>query len=268
MKTATDQFINKERSSIRRPAELYHLWRDGGQHWRYTSGDIDIVYGGETYKTASIKRGPVSASASLEVTTLEIMSAAITDPTADFIASNPVEPLWVEVLKVHRADPNDAIVIFIGQIKSVVFRGVEAAARCVGFENFLNQPIPLYRYQPSCNNRLFDSKCTIVATSYKVDTTITMVDTLTFTSSAFATKSDGWFTRGNLVCGEFERMITYHSGNTIAIRYPINGIATGASIVAYAGCDLSIETCRDRFSNVLNFFGHPFVPKDNPATKY
>jgi len=268
MKEATDQFTKKEQSSIRRPAELYHLWRDGGQHWRYTSGDVDIVYNGNTYVMASVKRGPVSHSAQLEVTTLEVISAAITDPTADFLARNPVEPLWIEVLKIHRSDPNDSIVIFIGQIKSVVFKGLEAVARCVGFENFLTQPVPLDRYQPSCNNRLFNTKCTLLAASYKVDTTITMVDTLTFTSSAFATKADGWFTRGNLIWGEYKRMITYHSGSTIAIRYPINGMVTGVSITAYAGCDLAIKTCRDRFDNVVNFFGHPFVPKDNPATKY
>jgi len=268
MKTATDQFINKEQSSIRHPAELYHIWRDGGTHWRYTSGDVDVVYLGNTYTVASIKRGPVSHSAQLEVTTLEVMSAAITNPTADFIASNPVEPLWIEVLKIHRSNPDDSIVIFIGQIKGVAFKGVEAAVRCVGFENFLTQPIPLYRYQPSCNNRLFDIKCKLSAASYKVDTTITVVDTLTFTSSDFDAKPDGWFTRGNLVWGEHERMITSHVGETIGIRYPINGIATGVSITAYAGCDLSIQTCRDRFDNVLNFFGHPFIPKDNPATKY
>jgi len=268
MKESTDQFITKEQSSRRRPAELYHVWRDGGQHWRYTSGDVDVVYDGNPYVMAAVKRGPVSHSAQLEVTTLEVMAAAITDPAAEFIASNPVEPLWISVLKIHRSDPNDAIVIFIGQIKSVAFKGVEAVARCVGFESFLTQPVPIFRYQPSCNNRLFDIKCTLSAASYKVDTMITMVDTLTFTSSDFATKSDGWFTRGKLVWGEHERMITYHSGITIAIRYPINGISTGVSITAYAGCDLDIRTCRDRFSNVVNFFGHPFVPKDNPATKY
>lgn len=268
MKEVVGSFNTREMASLRRPAEIYHIWRDGGQHWRYTSGDVDINYDGNLFTVASIKRGPVSNSAKLEVTTLEVMSAAITDPTADFVASNPVEPLWIEVIKVHRANTNNGLVIFIGQIKSVVFKGMEASARCVGFENFLMQPVPIYRFQPSCNNRLFDTKCGVSSSSYKTTTTITVVDALTFTSSAFDALTDGYFVRGNLVWGDYSRMITAHVGAQIQIRYPILGISSGVTVDAYAGCDLNIKTCRDRFNNVINFFGHPYVPKDNPATKF
>jgi hypothetical protein len=32
----------------------------------------------------------------------------------------------------------------------------------------------------------------------------------------------------------------------------------------YAGCDHLLATCRDRFSNVANFGGFPWIPQKNP----
>ena len=37
MKTQTDDYIAEEEAKKRKPIELYHIWREGGEHWRYTS---------------------------------------------------------------------------------------------------------------------------------------------------------------------------------------------------------------------------------------
>lgn len=43
----------------------------------------------------------------------------------------------------------------------------------------------------------------------------------------------------------------------LPMPYPLSA---GDAYTAHAGCDYSLATCRDRFSNVLNFRGEPYVP--------
>ena len=39
-----------------------------------------------------------------------------------------------------------------------------------------------------------------------------------------------------------------------------NAIAIGDAYSVHAGCDKLLATCRDKFSNVINFRGFPHVP--------
>ena len=41
--------------------------------------------------------------------------------------------------------------------------------------------------------------------------------------------------------------------------------ATGDTFTAFAGCDLAMATCRDKFSNLIRFKGTPFVPVPTTA---
>ena len=168
MKEHSQDYIDKDEGIEREPAELYRVWRDGGTNWYYTSGDVDVVFGGNTYKAVTISRSSIQFDEKIDITKCDITVARITDPVKEFISLNPVEILWVSIMKIHRdMDPLEASVVFLGQIKTVTFQGVTAKVLCVGFEFWLAQPIPKYRYTLTCNNLLFDTKCSLVAASYK-----------------------------------------------------------------------------------------------------
>lgn len=268
MKDVSQEYIEHEEGSTKKPAELYHIWRDGGQHWYYTSGDVVVVYNSNTYEPATIERDMVQYNSDLEVSNLRVRAAQITTPVIEFIVANPVELLWIEVLRIFRdQDPLEASVIFVGQIKSVAFKGAAAEVECVGFEFFLKQPIPRYRYQPGCNNTLYDEKCTVVKASYAVNATLSAVssDGMELESTTFGSYDDDWFRFGYLEYGDYKRMITEHKEEKVKIRYRIPGLAVNDTVTVYAGCDLTVETCEDKFSNMDNFFGHPHIPLDNPT---
>lgn len=269
MKEVSAEYIAKEEAAQRLPVELYHFWVVDGNHFYHTSGDVSVVYGGNTYVPATMKRGSVQYDSRLEVSTLDVTATPITDPVVDFIAMNPVTQVWVEVLKLFRdQDPYEACIIFLGQVATVGFKGLTANVKCVGFEAYLTQPIPRYRYQPECNNTLYDDKCKIDKDLYKVVATLSGLSSngLELTSATFSTKADGYFRFGYVEFGIAKRMITDHVGTLVKIRYRIPDLENGDVVTAYAGCDLNIETCRDKFGNVNQFFGSPFIPAENPAT--
>lgn len=270
MKTQTDEFYAKEYATERKPVEIYKLWTTGGSAWYYTSGDITVTYDGHDYVPAPLKRGATQFDSSLDVSTLDITVARVGDPVPEYISSNPVDVVWIEVSLLFRDQtPYEKSVIFYGQIKNVVVRGVQAEVKCVGFEYYLKQPIPTRRYTPNCNWRPFDANCKLSGELYKLTTSFVLDPTgLKLTSNALSGESsiEGYFTRGYIVSGEVKRMIADHKGNVIWIRYPISGASGEVTFDVYPGCDGKIETCRDKFNNVVNFFGFPYIPLDNPTT--
>jgi len=269
MKDVSENYIAKEEAVQRKPVELYHIWRDGGEHWRYTDGDVSVTFDGNVYAPATLSRSSSRHDAQLGVATLNITAAYVTDPALEFVSTNPVEVLWVSISKLHREqDPLEADVIFIGQIKGVSFKGVTASVSCVGFEHFLNQKVPRWRYQLTCNHTVFDSKCALVEADYKTTAAVTLDATGTIlTSTTFGGEVDGYFTGGKVVFGDEARTMVSHVGNVVTLMYKFKELATGNSVDAYPGCDGRVETCRDKYDNILNFLGFPFIQAENPAKR-
>ena len=270
-KNVTQKYIDKEEAILRQPVELYHIWQDGGSHWRHTSGDVDVVYSGNVYSRAAIERGTVQYDSKLEISTLSIQVKALADPVIKYLARNPLGVYWIEVLKLFRDQtPYEASVIFLGQIRSVSFKGLQGNIECAGFEVYLNRSIPKFRYQTSCNYILLDDYCGLNKTDYDLSVTLTDVrnNGLQLTSLAFGTKPDDYFKFGYAESGDDKRMITYHVGNVIKLRYNIPDLAVGSTITIYAGCDLRPETCRDKFNNLANSLLFPYIPLDNPASTF
>jgi len=268
-KTASAAYIAAEEASERKPAELYHIWRDGGEHWRLTSSDKAETYDSNAYTPATLSRTQVRYNSQLDVTTMQITASSLADPVFDYIAMNPIEILWISVMKIHRAmSPLEVSVVFIGQIKDVSFKGGAAKVNCVGFEHFLKKTIPALRYQLTCNHQVFDTKCALTKASYKTTETITLDATKTIlTGTAFGLEDDGYFIGGEVVFGDESRTISAHVGTAITIMYAFIEIVDTDSVDAYPGCDGRAETCRDKYSNILNFLGFPFIPVENPALR-
>ena len=267
MKTHTDEYALQETSKKRTPTELYRFWREGGTAWYYTSADFAVVYNTNTYEPATIGRSSAAYDSEFEVSSMKISFGYLNDPVIEYIAQNPVELIWVEVLRWYEATPTEPSVIFVGQIKNVAFEGNMANVSCAGFEHYLKQRIPKYRFQIGCNNDLFDDFCGINKVLWKTTTTITSIDTdgVVLTSTAFGAFDDDYFTRGYLDWGDYHRMVVDHVGDDITLRFRIPGLDVGQTVDVYAGCDRQLTTCVEKFNNKDNFFGHPWIPIDNPS---
>lgn len=265
----TAAYIAKEEALTRKPGELYHIWRDGGGHLYYTSEDVSVVFDSNTYTPATIKRGMIKKDSEFEVSTLSVQAMNLTDVTSDFFAINPVEVLWISIAKIHREQsPLEANILFLGQIKEVSFSGIAAEITCVGFELFLKMPIPQWRFQTTCNHKVFDTNCALTKASYKTTTTITLDATGTqLTSSTFGTKANGYFTGGEITFEDEHRGIIAHVGTLVTLGYPMKNLVTGNTIDAYPGCDGRPETCRDKFNNVIHSLWFKYIPIDNPTQR-
>jgi uncharacterized phage protein (TIGR02218 family) len=284
MKDVTTDYIDSEHRHKRKPVELYHIWTGAGDQlninvWYYTSGDVQVIFNNHTYLPATLKRSLVQYDASNEVTKMTLQAAYVEDPALEFVSINPIEIIWIEAIRLHRDQvPLEADVIFVGQIKNVSFKGTTASAECVGFEHFLSATIPQYRYQLTCNWKLFEPKCTLIKDAvdedddpiFRVGPIAVAVDDLTgtiLTSAAFSGFDDGYFVFGTVEFGDDARTIVDHIGSVITINFKIKTLTDGDLIKAYPGCDGRITTCKNKFDNLLNFLGFPFIPEENPTLR-
>jgi uncharacterized phage protein (TIGR02218 family) len=274
MKDVTSAYIAKENASTRKPVELYKIWY-GTTYLYYTNGDVTVAFddgdgtGSHNYTPATISRGSAEFDSTLDVNVMKIQFSAVTEPTVKYIAQNPVAIVWIQISRLFRdQSPLEASVIFIGQIKNANFKGTAVEAECVGFEHFLSMPIPILRYQLACNHQLFDAGCTLLSTDYDVPAVVTLDSTKTILASAtFDTYADGYFIGGLITFGEERRTIVAHVATLITIQYRFQDLANGNTVTAYPGCDGDISTCKDKFNNILNFLGFPWIPDENPALR-
>jgi hypothetical protein len=88
---------------------------------------------------------------------------------------------------------------------------------------------------------------------------------------------DGWFDGGvavfesgdNAISRGFEVKSWVNSGGVVTLYLPVGfAIMVGDTGRIYPGCDKRLATCRDRFANLLNFRGEPYLPGRDAAFQY
>lgn len=139
----------------------------------------------------------------------------------------------------------------------------------------LQQQIGSYTTQ-TCRNRLGDARCTVDLVPYTSTKTLaTVSDLYTFTASGAASADDYYgegmatFTSGPNT-GVSRKVRTYTAG-VYKLATPLPFLPeVGDAITAIAGCRKrherttanpeGVSDCRDKFGNVLNFFGEPHTP--------
>ena len=268
MKTLPEGYIAKDENDTRQPCEIYDCWlADNSLHWRYTSGDAPIVFENEEYTHAAIKRSTIKYNDAARSLQMTLTAPFLSEPALHYLGTNPVDIIWIHVRKIFRdQDPYEAQSIYIGTVASVGFKGNLGQITCTGFDHFLSQPVPKERTQPSCNVFPFTDKCGLIKANYQSTFTsdLESTDVSSITDSEFALFDDDYFTWGWVETETTSRLITSHVESTIHVRYPFS-VSVGEVLNIYPGCNGQIETCYDKYNNVINFRGMAQVPVHNPV---
>ena len=248
-----------------RPVELYRFAL-GLQRWTYTSGQTAVVYQSETYAPAPIRRSGIEQGNELHRAGLEITLPRDNPLAALFIASPPEGVMSVTLYRFHASDADaETITLWKGRVGGARLAGSELTLTCEPVATSLKRPGLRARYQMICRHALYSAGCGALAASFRVDGTVAAVSGASVQVAAAASKPDGYFVAGMLTTASAgARMIVGHTGANLTLVAPMPGLAVGMDVQLYAGCDHSVATCRDRFGNLPNFGGFPYIPIKNP----
>ncbi len=243
------------------PVELYDF-RCDVQHWRYTTANVAVVYGGFTYTSEYLLAGDLEQASESMDNTLEIETRW----------SNPLARLYIAAIpdgKVHltiyRGHGDHFVSHWVGRISSVAFQsGHKAIIRCLPEWNQLDRANLTLRWGRQCQVPLYSTACGVDRSLYRVTGGITMVDGVDVTCGSLDSYTDTWFNGGPFYANGYSRIIETKNLSTVTLSSPIPGLAVGMPFECLAGCDHLCTTCKDKFDNLLNFQGQPGLPTQNP----
>ena len=253
-------------------ARLWKITRADATVFRFTDHDRDLVLPGDgTYTAAGYNASDVKSTAGLATDNLDLVAvfdnAAITE--GDLAAG-----LWdnsrVEISECVWSDlslaPRKLKTGWLGQ---VTYDGSTFRAEFLGLSSRLAANIGRV-VSPACDAILGDARCGVSLASHSHAVTVTSVTSRAqFADSSLVGTGTpaGYFDNGIVTwatgtnAGRSMEVKQFGTGGAFTLYLPMVGVVTvGDTGTAVAGCDKTMVTCRDQFSNVINFRGFPHVP--------
>lgn len=258
------------------PVSLYEFqW--GQTFWRYTSADQDVVANqlgvDYTYTAIAISDdGMVQGGSSNNDLKVDVQNDI---PIFDLFRSTPPSAsINLTVRRKHFSDPNDQwFVYWVGVVANV--KKANVAGGVVLGQSLLST---LRRsglrlcWTRSCPHMLYDTECRVDPTDFDLAATVTAVGTDgTITISTDGGHPAGYFdggyvewqasAEGTLDQRSIESSVT---STQLKIFGSNDRFSVGLAVILYPGCDLTAQTCQDKFSNLANFGGLEQMSGENP----
>lgn len=256
--------------------------------FRFTSHDVDLVIPGDgTYSSsAGFQNTAVESKSDLSVDNLDVVGifdsdtislqdlrAGLFDFSDIFIFMVNWSDLTQGAINIRRGKLGEVISSPQGWF-NVELRGMTQLLQI----NFVEL------YGPDCRADLFDSRCGLIAANFQCTGHVTVVTDPTHItihldttpSSPFFQSNDGWFQFGVLKwltgqnAGRAIELKTWsHTANTLEFYVPTGyPVTIGDTFDVWPGCDKSLATCRDKFSNLVNMRAESYLPGNDQAFYY
>ena len=260
-------------------ATCWKITRQDGVIMGFTSHETDLLVSGVTYMAASgISPTTVEQKSDMSVDNLEVDgvldSSYITE--ADLNAGK-YDFAEVLVFIVNYADLTmGTLITKRGWMGEVSLNQGKYIAEVRGLSQKLQNTVGRI-FEPTCRANLGDTKCafnlagnTVSGSAATVSTSVTTATSQqVFYASALSNISTypaGYFSNGKLTFtsglnnGISMEIKEFASGViTCVLPFPYS-ISAGNAFTIYAGCDKTIATCKNKFNNVINFRGEPYIP--------
>jgi len=248
--------------------------RQDGEVLGFTDHDVDVVADGVTcLSTTGITTSTFAQSLGLSIDDLEIEGVIDDDSITEVdIRGGLYDGASVDLYIVNWDDTDEFLHLASGEFGELVETDgggfqTEFLSRVVT----LNQPSGRV-YQRTCDTVLGSEACTVDLTdpSYRTDTTVVVVVDDRMTVASLSGFDDDWFTLGKIITEDGQEIgIRRHVGTTLDLwRSPDVTIEPTTPVTVIAGCKQDVNTCREKFDNVLNFQGFNLIPGNDRLTAY
>lgn len=260
----------------------WRLIRTDGAVFGFTDHDRLLTFDGTSFEPESgFTASEIRASTDLAVDAQDAQGALQSDRiTETDILDGRWDAATVELWRVNWQDTDQRALMRLGSTGEIR-RGKVAfttEVRSLAFQ--LSQPVGR-TYQYSCDATVGDARCGVDlnADAYLGAATVTAIESgRRIITTDLATFAQGWFSQGILTwtgganAGR-RAMIRVHEVRPLDVaitlmEMPVRAAAVGDTFEVRAGCDQQFRTCRDKFSNGLQFRGCPDIPGPDTMTRY
>jgi uncharacterized phage protein (TIGR02218 family) len=258
-------------------ATCWKVTRRDGVILGFTDHDQDITFASQLYQASTgYTRSAIHTIGDLSVDNLDIESAINSDTLdADDLRSGLWDGAQIEIFLVNWQDlTQGGIILKRGTIGHVELQDTIFKAELRGMTQALQQQI-VELCTPDCRADLGDARCKVDLTPLTVTGNVTAAtNQYGFTDSSRTEAADYW--DGGLVTwtgganlGRKMEIDTYSTGGVFTLYLPmVAAITVGDTYSLQPGCDKSFATCKNRYNNVNNFRGEPYIPGTDIVYNY
>ena len=263
-------------------AWCWRIERADGVVFGFTDHDRELEFGGVNYE-------PDSGFAASEIRSGTDLAVDAQDAegvlTSDTITETDIlDGRWdnaaVEVWRVNWDAVDQRVLMRRGAIGQVRRGRLTFVAEVRSLAHLLNQTVGR-TFQHACDAELGDGRCGVDLDDpdYKAaGSVLALPGGRSFTASGLASFAAGWFSLGRLTWTSgpnADRVAEVASHDVVSgarrltlLEAPVRPIEAGDDFIVRAGCDKRLETCRDRYANVVNFRGFPHIPGQDTVIRY
>lgn len=277
-------------------ADLFTLTLVDGTVLRYTSGDQDIVYGGNTYSSGGVsdvlmeldttsgmklQLGTQSQTMVVQVAPRNGQLSGIPFITACVfgVLDGATVRRDIAIMPTYGNVAAGVVLMFLGRVAEVDIGDTQISINVNSPTELFNQSMPRNLYQPGCINTLYDASCTVNPETYRADYHVAAGSTTTMLLLVDQSIRSKYFDQGKVwirsgaASGQRRNIRQWTMGSSpeasTAFIWPPLTVApsAGDSVSLYPGCNKS-PTDPDgciKFNNLPNFRGFPDVPQPETA---
>lgn len=263
--------------------ECYQITTLNGLIARWTNYQENLTFLGETFQAIPIGRGKIGYHSNLQVDKVQVFlglvgitvgSVSYTIPQA--IKYGYLRDATIKIYLVDYNTPANYQILFDGVISGeVTYNKGIVTLEAASILDKLNDGFPKMIYSEYCNHKLFSARCGLDAADYvEAGTTLASSTNKKVYASifAFSNHGEGYWDRGKFLPtsgnnDDISRTILKHYDGYVLLLLPFpNVMAVDDTFNAWPGCDKNGQTCDEKFSNYVNFFGFEYIPR--PETLY
>lgn len=276
-------------------ADLFTINVQSGAVYRWCTWDWDLRVGGNVFtgKNPFLSRGKLSLTNTMQVATLPVYVddqsttpfLGGSSPSLRVLAHNGyfdggtmfLQRVYMPDSKTGDTTTYGTIDLFSGDIGKITpMSGARIAFDVRAKNSRLDVMAPRNVYQPGCLHTFCDPGCTLSAATFTQSFAVAVSSSTTQTVIALTPNpssgppafqlQDGTLTMtSGATAGQVRNII---SGTTFpgfaVLATPLSVVpVAGDTLTIFQGCNKTLPTCANIFSNAVNFRGFPFIPPPN-----
>lgn len=264
-------------------ADLYTFFLSTGAVLRYSSSDINLSWGGQTYTGLglAIDRSKIKQSKGIQVDDLTVTvypsphDEVGADPILQMAVNGGLDGCYVQLDRAFLASWSTPVVGIVPKRFYGRIAGLQAGRSKIDLNiksdlDLMNIQMPRVLFQPGCSHSLYDGGCTLHKADFTVTGHVTAVtDATTFQTSI--SNPAGYMVLGVLTFtsgvndGLSGAVKTDNGSGALSFQIPFPvAPSIGDTFTVYRGCAKTQSAC-NTFSNIQNFRGFPYIPAPETA---
>ena len=248
-------------------ATCWRVQRVDGTVFTFTDHDRDLTVSGELYSAETgFTRSAVQGDTTLAAPNLQVVGLV-----EAINASDLQNGLWdyaeCRIFLVNWQSPDDGVIKlrrgWLGEVTTDDSGEFQAELR--GLAQVLGNQVGEL-YTPECRADLGDARCKVDLTAFTAAGVAGTGSTKAVFHNTTLTQPATYYDQGTIIMtsgannGVRREVLTW-DGSTLIPFLPFpHDIAIGDTFNVTPGCDKQLSTCINKFNNILNFRGEPFVP--------